>query len=219
MPVADESDTLDTRRRLLEAAGEVFADKGFREATVREICAAAGANVAAVNYHFGSKQALYNAALGAHVEAAALRHPIEPEPHACPRRRLLLFVSGLLRRILEKGPDTWHGRLMMREMAEPTDYTDEHVRRFVRPTMAVLDRIVVDWLGLGEGEGVELRRRMAHTTVGQVMFFWQARQMMPRVHPELVLDEAEVGRTAAHIAAVVAAALDAAKRGDLRSDP
>ena len=46
---------LETRGRLLDAAGAIFADKGFRDATTAEICRRAKANIAAVNYHFGSK--------------------------------------------------------------------------------------------------------------------------------------------------------------------
>ncbi|MGA9754367.1 MAG: TetR family transcriptional regulator, partial [Desulfobaccales bacterium] len=53
----------ETRQRLLEAAGEVFAKKGFRNTTIREICRRARANLAAVNYHFGDKERLYLAVL------------------------------------------------------------------------------------------------------------------------------------------------------------
>src|SRR5438128_991029 len=50
----------DTRTRLLEAAGEVFAEQGFKAATVRKILERAGmSNVAAINYYFGDKETLY----------------------------------------------------------------------------------------------------------------------------------------------------------------
>ena len=48
-----------TKARLLEAAGEEFAEKGFELARVRAICERAGANLAAINYHFGDKEQLY----------------------------------------------------------------------------------------------------------------------------------------------------------------
>ena len=54
---------LRTRDRLIEVAAEMFADRGLEKTTVREICAAAGANVAAVNYHFGGKDGLYHAVI------------------------------------------------------------------------------------------------------------------------------------------------------------
>jgi TetR/AcrR family transcriptional regulator, regulator of cefoperazone and chloramphenicol sensitivity len=49
----------ETRERLLAEAARLFADQGFRKVTVREICRAADANVAAINYHFGDKLGLY----------------------------------------------------------------------------------------------------------------------------------------------------------------
>ena len=53
------ADRADTRKAILDAAAEMFAAHGYRAATIREICAAAGANIALVSRHFGSKQGLY----------------------------------------------------------------------------------------------------------------------------------------------------------------
>ena len=58
-----------TRTRIIEAAGEVFAEKGFADGTVREICQRAGANVAAVNYHFRDKEELLFAAVKERIDA------------------------------------------------------------------------------------------------------------------------------------------------------
>src|SRR5271154_1357513 len=98
-----------TRRQLLEAAGEVFAELGFRNATVRAICLRAGANVAAINYHFGDKETLYIEVLRyAHGKALA-KHPLlldVPET-AAPEKKLRAFIHSLLLRVFEKGSHSW----------------------------------------------------------------------------------------------------------------
>lgn len=57
-PQPDASPAADTRARILQVAEELFAEHGFDAVSMRDLTAAAGVNLAAVNYHFGSKQAL-----------------------------------------------------------------------------------------------------------------------------------------------------------------
>src|SRR6266511_5549579 len=116
-----------TREQLLEVAGEVFAAVGFHKATVREISQRAGANIAAVNYHFGDKESLYAAVLKESFRLAMRKYPpdLGLTPIATPAVRLKAFVRSFLLRIFSGGPEARHGRLMLREMIEPTRALDE----------------------------------------------------------------------------------------------
>ena len=79
----------DTRSRLLEAAGRIFAANGFQAATVREICAEADANLSAVHYHFGDKERLYVEAV-THAQTSGTAGPPSEVPlEGTPRQRKL----------------------------------------------------------------------------------------------------------------------------------
>src|SRR2546426_9063981 len=113
---------METRQRLLEAAGEVFAAQGFRTATVREICRRARANLAAVNYHFGDKERLYGAVLQYTLRYALQKYPptLGLSVVATAEERLQAFIRSFLLRLLDDGLPAWHGKLMAHEIAEPT---------------------------------------------------------------------------------------------------
>src|SRR5882672_11964256 len=108
----------DTRQRLLDAAGEVFAEHGFRKATVRDICRRAGANVAAVNYHFRDKEHLYGQVLAYCGRCALEKYPPGggTSPDAPARDRLAAFIRNYLDRLLDEGRPAWHGQLIAREV-------------------------------------------------------------------------------------------------------
>ncbi len=61
--VALDATSADTKTRILDAAEQLFMEHGFEATSLRQLTAAAGVNLAAVNYHFGSKEELFQAVL------------------------------------------------------------------------------------------------------------------------------------------------------------
>jgi AcrR family transcriptional regulator len=114
-----------TKMRVLEAAGEEFAANGFDSARIRKICERAGANLSAVNYHFGDKEQLYvEAVLHAHQCGTAPEDDELASPSP-PAEQLRCFVHHFLTRVLAvQAPDDWRHRLMLREMLHPTKAFD-----------------------------------------------------------------------------------------------
>jgi AcrR family transcriptional regulator len=195
-PIASE---MVTRERLLEAAGEVFAREGFRSATVRDICRRAGANVAAVKYHFGDKQKLYSAAVH-YAHDCAKRFPVDEGlgPDPTPRQRLEGFVRAMLMGVLEPGRPAWHAKLMAREMVEPTAVLQKIADQGVKPRLQLLAGIIRSVVGPDVPDVVV--RRCARSIVGQTLFYHFARPMLERVFPDERLDASAIDSLAAHIA-------------------
>ena len=94
----------ETRQRLLDAASRLFAERGFKDVTVRDICRAARANVAAVNYHFGDKRGLYVQLLQA--ATALMREATQEARRAGDCNRIRNRVAGTRRALLGSGHAT-----------------------------------------------------------------------------------------------------------------
>lgn len=126
------------RERLLEAAGEIFAEKGFKGATVRDIIDRAGANLAAVNYYFRDKERLYIEA----VKHAACCEPEEPQlewpPDTPPAEKLCDVIRFQLLKFLDPNRPAWLARLIMRELTQPSGACAELVREYIEPRSKVL---------------------------------------------------------------------------------
>ena len=90
----------DTRQNLLDSGAELFSEKGYACTSVAEICKRAGANIASVNYHFGSKDALYREVIRYTYEQAETLYPLEIENGGKVEERFYQFVLALLKRIL-----------------------------------------------------------------------------------------------------------------------
>ncbi len=216
-PVPTLSTADSTRQRLLEAAGEVFAEKGFRDATIREICKRAGANIAAINYHFGGKERLYSDVLRFVDDAVHDRHPAAaPEvSRLTPEQRLEFFITHFMRKVFDSDRPAWHQRLMAREMVEPTFALDELIDRNIKPRSLILQAIIRELLGPGATDTQV--QRCAASVVGQCLFYWHCRPMIARLMPHLGYSPENLASIAAHITnfalAGIAAARTPASRG------
>lgn len=133
-----------TRKRLLESACAVFAEKGYDHATIAEICERAGANIAAVNYYFGDKESLYDEMWRHAFNITKTAFPLDPglSADAPPRDRLRAFVGAMLRRVLSEGTVSYFPRLMAKEMAEPTPSHAAILKEAVMPQRAYMESIV-----------------------------------------------------------------------------
>jgi AcrR family transcriptional regulator len=168
-----------TRTRILEAAGPLFAQKGFDATGVREITEAAGTNVAAVNYHFRSKEELYIATVRHAAESCTRGSPLPQWPAGIPaEQRLRDFIRAFLGRFLRTDVPTWHRVLIFREVADPRPGACERfVQEFVRPTFAVLVGILRDLLPPNlPKEEVHL---VAASVIGQCLHYHHARHILP----------------------------------------
>lgn len=139
-----------SRNRLLQASVEVFAVKGFQNATVREICGKIGANIASVNYYFGTKEKLYAEALFFSFRQAEQRYPLTEafDSSLPPDQRLTHFIRIFLNRILDDSELGHHGKLIAHEITDPTKALDDIVQTFIKPIFNLLSDIIGQLLGL-----------------------------------------------------------------------
>ena len=203
----------DTRERLLDAAAEVFADQGFRGATVRDICARAEANTAAVHYHFGDKEALYREVLD-----GALGHALSefPPDHGLPkdptaRDRLHAFVHSFLLRVLTTEKSARLMKLMTREMSEPTGALDHLVETVQRPLFRLLHGIVAELAGPSVPPDVVLACSQA--VVAQCLFYKHAEHVIARMGHRVPHTPDEIERLAHQITAFTLGGIERCAHG------
>lgn len=142
----------DTRRRLFEAALDLFTDLGFDNVTVRDICKRAEANLAAINYHFGDKLALYLEIVRDAVERMKTANDEMMAGQGLPaEERLRRYIRGYVPKLmLVDDRHAWIQKMMRNEMSEPTPGARLIIEEILRPRVAYLTRIVAELLACAE---------------------------------------------------------------------
>lgn len=137
---------LPTKDRIIEVAERLFAEKGLDGASMRDITDAAGVNLAAVNYHFGSKDGLISAVFHRHFgplneERLAMLESVEAAAGNGPPM-LEAVLEAFIRPAVTREHDSRFSLLMGRCMSEPVKYIDVHIRPHFEPLMRRFDSSV-----------------------------------------------------------------------------
>jgi AcrR family transcriptional regulator len=188
----------DPRQRLLEAAGEEFAEKGFKAATVKAITDRAGANIAAVNYYFRDKEGLYIEAVKAACCGQSMEFPLPDWPPGTnPSSKLADFIRTEVHHLVDSHrSQPWHRQLMMQELARPTPACAELVRDVIRPRAEVIGGIIHELLP----ELPKTKRTLiAHSIVGQCVFHRLAQPIVSLLVGEEDYRNYDAERLAEHI--------------------
>lgn len=194
--------TADTRQRILDAARDLFAERGYRGTTVRDITTTAKANIAAVGYYFESKERLYEAVL------QSLVGPLDERARwACqlpqpPLDRIEFLVRAVFDHIRRRPQMP---AIMVRELAGGDDIHPVVVGTFGR-LLPEVTRVIAD--GQRDGTVRDGDSMLLVTSImAQPVYLGLVRRMLVRVAGLDVEDEGTAQRMADHAAAIVRAAL------------
>jgi AcrR family transcriptional regulator len=150
LPYRRGEDRQSTRAQLLEAAGHVFAEKGFDRATGREICDRAGANTAAVNYYFGGMDGLYAAVLEEAnrrlIPLATLASTVAGKPDA--KAQLQAIIELAVGKLTGPLSSPWAFGVIARELLSPTPALDALRRQQGIPKARIVTSIVAELMDL-----------------------------------------------------------------------
>lgn len=166
---------METLNRIVEAAIPLFARHGLRGTTVRHVCAAAGVNVASVNYYFRSKEGLYRAVherVFPDMTKPLLALPATVHDAASWETALTAWVDmalGFTTR--EDPPYVWASQLYAHERAAPSSvfpYLYENMYRPIEHSLIALIR-----MGLPANAPADEVKRWTSTTIAQCSYFSQ----------------------------------------------
>ena len=144
--MAKREDGAETRSRILNSACELFAERGYQAARVADICERAGANVAAVNYYFGDKAALYTEAWQETFKKFAGPKPPD-STITSPEEQLRIYIHSLIQNFTEQSDQGQFTRLYLMELANPTGLIHDIWHDLIEPRRQILMGIIRKIMG------------------------------------------------------------------------
>ncbi len=135
-----------TKENLITCACNIFAQKGYHNTTIAEISEKAGANIAAVNYHFSSKAHLYQSVIIHAIKIANRYFPLDSgiTENSSPEKKLYSFIKGIVSRSIGNEPQHSLKKILVFEMINPTEESGTLVADYINETRTFLLNIIKD---------------------------------------------------------------------------
>lgn len=185
------------RDRLLAEATRIFADKGFAKASTREICLAAGQNVAAIHYYFGDKAGLYRAVLKRPLEDLVADFGQFDDLSLSLPDALRLFMSAMLFPWGNHEQAEWCMRLHLREMIEPTHEYKDVIAQHVLPLHMKLVHLLAHHVGADQAD--DALHQLAFALSAMVHDYGMSREFMDVLAPTLLRGDQAMDKVLARL--------------------
>ncbi len=169
-----------TRERLLTAASRIFAEQGFQESTIAEICVQAEANIASVNYHFGDKETLYLEAWRYAFNEELNLYPSDGGvvEDASAEQRLAGRIRSLISRVADE--KSYSFAIINKEMAQPTRLLADILEKEINPQRLKMLELLKECLGQA---ATDQRIQYCHTSImGQCFQLLRLKHMQSARH-------------------------------------
>jgi TetR/AcrR family transcriptional regulator, regulator of cefoperazone and chloramphenicol sensitivity len=206
--VKRSSYNVETPHRLLSVAAKIFAERGYRAVTLKDIVAAAGVNNATAHYHFGDKAGLYRAVIREQLRLRDQQISMDEQElrQIAPSQRLNVFISRLMQQLLLDEEHQFMSRLMLWEAIDPGPAFSVAVRHLPQHQLDLLSRIIRDMTG-GRLSHRQIRAS-AISILGQCVFYRYGRLILARTERQAPRTAAAVQEIADHIHDFSVAALN-----------
>ena len=169
-----------TRDRLLMAASRIFAEHGFQESTIADMCEQAETNIASVNYHFGDKESLYLEAWRYAFNQELNLYPSDGgvSEDAPAEQRLAGRIRSLIARVADE--NSYSFAIINKEMAQPTRLLADILEKEINPQRLKMLALLKECLGQSASEQ---RIQYCHTSImGQCFQLLRLKHMQSARH-------------------------------------
>ncbi|WHE34334.1 TetR/AcrR family transcriptional regulator [Bergeyella cardium] len=184
----------DKQIKILEAAEELIAEKGFEETTVRNICQKANINVAMISYYFGSKEKMLTYLYQYRVQRAKetfaeFAHTIKEGTPQMQVKEVIKFIIGQMFKY-----KYFHG--FVKQEFRNTELMDEELQDFYTIVVEKLNQIIKQGISTGVFLYAPNAEDLLTILIGSVLFVIRNKrfyeQYIPQATEENFLSEAEI---------------------------